>query len=76
MQFMKYSHFKCNQSSFSCFKDFKLDSGDLAYIVGIMDLLLERVGLGYRPEAGGLDLREQHIHDVSGYHFHVLKLFI
>ncbi|GLT77089.1 hypothetical protein SLA2020_487070 [Shorea laevis] len=49
-------------------KDFNPDCGDPAYTVGIVDLLLECVELSYRPEAGGIRLRED-IHNAHGYHF-------
>ncbi|EPS69873.1 hypothetical protein M569_04889, partial [Genlisea aurea] len=49
-------------------KDFKLDCMDPAYTMGIVDLLLECVELSYRPEAGGIRLRED-IHNAHGYHF-------
>ncbi|KAF3436244.1 hypothetical protein FNV43_RR23336 [Rhamnella rubrinervis] len=49
-------------------KDFNPDSGDAAYTMGIVDLLLECVELSYRPEAGGVKLRED-IHNAHGYQF-------
>ncbi|XP_022728112.1 protein SPIRRIG-like isoform X3 [Durio zibethinus] len=49
-------------------KDFNPDCGDPAYTVGIVELLLECVELSYRPEAGGVWLRED-IHNAHGYHF-------
>ncbi|RVW54754.1 Protein SPIRRIG [Vitis vinifera] len=49
-------------------KGFNPDSGDSAYTVGIVDLLLECVELSYRPEAGGIKLRED-IHNAHGYQF-------
>ncbi|KAI3449688.1 hypothetical protein Pfo_006353 [Paulownia fortunei] len=49
-------------------KDFNPDCGDPAYTMGIVDLLLECVELSYRPEAGGIRLRED-IHNAHGYHF-------
>ncbi|KAG7970449.1 hypothetical protein I3843_07G084600 [Carya illinoinensis] len=49
-------------------KDFNPDSGDSAYTMGIVDLLLECVELSYRPEAGGVRLRED-IHNAHGYQF-------
>ncbi|OMP04932.1 hypothetical protein COLO4_09186 [Corchorus olitorius] len=49
-------------------KDFNPDCGDPAYTVGIVDLLLLCVELSYRPEAGGVRLRED-IHNAHGYHF-------
>ncbi|GAV84359.1 WD40 domain-containing protein/Beach domain-containing protein [Cephalotus follicularis] len=49
-------------------KDFKPDCGDSAYTMGIVDLLLECVELSYRPEAGGIRLRED-IHNAHGYQF-------
>ncbi|CAL5357461.1 unnamed protein product [Camellia sinensis] len=49
-------------------KDFNPDCGDPAYTMGIVDLLLECVELSYRPEAGGVRLRED-IHNAHGYQF-------
>ncbi|XP_068651356.1 protein SPIRRIG-like isoform X2 [Aristolochia californica] len=49
-------------------KDFDPDNGDSAYTMGIVDLLLECVELSYRPEAGGVKLRED-IHNAHGYQF-------
>ncbi|KAL3644910.1 hypothetical protein CASFOL_010090 [Castilleja foliolosa] len=49
-------------------KDFDPDCGDPAYTMSIVDLLLECVELSYRPEAGGIRLRED-IHNAHGYHF-------
>ncbi|KAJ9696044.1 hypothetical protein PVL29_008348 [Vitis rotundifolia] len=49
-------------------KGFNPDSGDSAYTMGIVDLLLECVELSYRPEAGGIKLRED-IHNAHGYQF-------
>lgn len=49
-------------------KDFNPDCGDSAYTMGIVDLLLECVELSYRPEAGGIRLRED-IHNAHGYPF-------
>lgn len=49
-------------------KDFNHDCGDPAYTMGIVDLLLECVELSYRPEAGGIRLRED-IHNAHGYQF-------
>ncbi|XP_057461484.1 protein SPIRRIG-like isoform X2 [Actinidia eriantha] len=49
-------------------KDFNPDSGDPAYTMGIVDLLLECVELSYRPDAGGVRLRED-IHNAHGYQF-------
>ncbi|KAL5863946.1 hypothetical protein ACOSQ3_001460 [Xanthoceras sorbifolium] len=49
-------------------KDFNPDCGDSAYTMGIVDLLLECVELSYRPEAGGVRLRED-IHNAHGYQF-------
>ncbi|XP_042006843.1 protein SPIRRIG-like isoform X1 [Salvia splendens] len=49
-------------------KDFNPDCGDPAYTMGIVDLLLECVDLSYRPEAGGIRLRED-IHNAHGYQF-------
>ncbi|KAL7151485.1 hypothetical protein ABFS83_04G034300 [Erythranthe nasuta] len=49
-------------------KDFNPDCGDPAYTMGIVDLLLECVEVSYRPEAGGISLRED-IHNAHGYHY-------
>ncbi|PON94980.1 Regulatory associated protein of TOR [Trema orientale] len=49
-------------------KDFNPACGDSAYTMGIVDLLLECVELSYRPEAGGVRLRED-IHNAHGYQF-------
>ncbi|XP_010501297.1 PREDICTED: protein SPIRRIG-like [Camelina sativa] len=49
-------------------KDFDPNCGDSAYTMGIVDLLLECVELSYRPEAGGVRLRED-IRNAHGYHF-------
>ncbi|XP_019178500.1 PREDICTED: protein SPIRRIG-like isoform X1 [Ipomoea nil] len=49
-------------------KDFNPDCGDSAYTMGIVDLLLECVELSYRPEAGGVKIRED-IHNAHGYQF-------
>ncbi|KAL1216555.1 Protein SPIRRIG [Cardamine amara subsp. amara] len=49
-------------------KGFDRDCGDAAYTMGIVDLLLECVELSYRPEAGGVRLRED-IRNAHGYHF-------
>lgn len=49
-------------------KDFNPDFGDPAYTMGIVDLLLECVELSYRPDAGGVRLRED-IHNAHGYQF-------
>ncbi|XP_010270013.1 PREDICTED: protein SPIRRIG-like isoform X2 [Nelumbo nucifera] len=49
-------------------KDFNPESGDSAYTMGIVDLLLECVELSYRSEAGGIRLRED-IHNAHGYQF-------
>lgn len=49
-------------------KDFNPDCGDAAYTMSIVDLLLECVELSYRPEAGGVRLRED-IHNAHGYHY-------
>ncbi|KAL1539718.1 protein SPIRRIG-like isoform X1 [Salvia divinorum] len=49
-------------------KDFNPDCGDPAYTMGIVDLLHECVELSYRPEAGGIRLRED-IHNAHGYQF-------
>ncbi|KAM7496024.1 hypothetical protein LguiA_020438 [Lonicera macranthoides] len=49
-------------------KDFNPDCGDSSYTMGIIDLLLACVELSYRPEAGGIKLRED-IHNAHGYQF-------
>ncbi|KAK4357426.1 hypothetical protein RND71_023036 [Anisodus tanguticus] len=49
-------------------KDFNPDCGDSAYTMSMIDLLLECVELSYRPEAGGIRLRED-IHNAHGYQF-------
>ncbi|XP_044502914.1 protein SPIRRIG-like isoform X3 [Mangifera indica] len=49
-------------------KDFNPDCADSGYTVGIVDLLLECVELSYKPEAGGVRLRED-IHNAHGYQF-------
>ncbi|KAL0845732.1 hypothetical protein Bca101_018978 [Brassica carinata] len=49
-------------------KDFDPDCGDSAYTMGIVDLLLECVELSYRPETGGVRLKED-IRNAHGYHF-------
>ncbi|WVZ60522.1 hypothetical protein U9M48_010532 [Paspalum notatum var. saurae] len=49
-------------------KDFNPQSGDAAYTMGIVDLLLECVELSYRPESGSIRLRED-IHNAHGYQF-------
>ncbi|KAI3967015.1 hypothetical protein MKW92_046142, partial [Papaver armeniacum] len=49
-------------------KDFTPETGDSAYTMGIVDLLLECVELSYRPEAGGISLRED-IHNAHGYQY-------
>ncbi|KAJ9548207.1 hypothetical protein OSB04_020750 [Centaurea solstitialis] len=49
-------------------KGFDPQSGDPAYTMGIVDLLLECVELSYRPEAGGIRLRDD-IHNAHGYQF-------
>ncbi|XP_062212379.1 protein SPIRRIG-like [Phragmites australis] len=49
-------------------KDFNHQSGDAAYTMGIVDLLLECVELSYRPESGSIRLRED-IHNAHGYQF-------
>ncbi|XP_076929295.1 protein SPIRRIG-like isoform X2 [Bidens hawaiensis] len=49
-------------------KDFNPESGDSAYTVRIVDLLLECVELSYRPEAGGIKLRED-LRDANGYQY-------
>nr|XP_043618861.1 protein SPIRRIG-like isoform X2 [Erigeron canadensis] len=49
-------------------KGFDSESGDSVYTVGIVDLLLECVELSYKPEAGGIRLRED-IHNAHGYQY-------
>ncbi|GFZ19731.1 similar to BEACH-DOMAIN HOMOLOG A1 [Actinidia rufa] len=49
-------------------KEFNPDSGDSSYTMGIVDLLLECVELSYRPDAGGVRLRED-IHNAHGSHY-------
>ncbi|XP_066316405.1 LOW QUALITY PROTEIN: protein SPIRRIG-like [Miscanthus floridulus] len=49
-------------------KDFNPQSGDAAYTMGIVDLLLECVELSYRPESGSIRLRED-MHNAHGYQF-------
>ncbi|XP_019084363.1 PREDICTED: LOW QUALITY PROTEIN: BEACH domain-containing protein A2-like [Camelina sativa] len=49
-------------------KDFDPDCGDSSYTMGIVDLLLECVELSYRPETGGVRLKED-IRNAHGYHF-------
>ncbi|XP_077248016.1 protein SPIRRIG-like [Tasmannia lanceolata] len=49
-------------------KDFNPESGDSAYTMGIVDLLLECVELSYKPEAGGIRLRED-MHNAHGDQF-------
>ncbi|KAI9080258.1 hypothetical protein K1719_037652 [Acacia pycnantha] len=49
-------------------KDFDPDSGDSAYTMGIVDLLLECVELSNRPDAGSIRLKED-IHNAHGYQF-------
>ncbi|OVA03460.1 BEACH domain [Macleaya cordata] len=49
-------------------KDFNPETNDSAYTVGLVELLLECVELSYRPEAGGIRLRED-IHNAHGYQF-------
>ncbi|KAK4776809.1 hypothetical protein SAY86_005497 [Trapa natans] len=49
-------------------KDFNPGSGDSSYTMGIVDLLLECVELSYRPEAGGVSLRDD-IRNAHGYPF-------
>ncbi|EOA19773.1 hypothetical protein CARUB_v10000019mg [Capsella rubella] len=49
-------------------KDFDPDCGDSSYTMGIVDLLLECVELSYRPETGGVRLKED-IQNAHGYHF-------
>ncbi|KAD3338274.1 hypothetical protein E3N88_33795 [Mikania micrantha] len=49
-------------------KDFKLESGDPAYTMSIVDLLLECIELSYRPEAGEIRLRED-VRNAHGYQY-------
>ncbi|XP_019085122.1 PREDICTED: BEACH domain-containing protein A2-like [Camelina sativa] len=49
-------------------KDFDPDCGDSSYTMGIVDLLLDCVELSYRPETGGVRLKED-IRNAHGYHF-------
>ncbi|KAF6172754.1 hypothetical protein GIB67_000812 [Kingdonia uniflora] len=49
-------------------KDFNPECGDSAYTMGIVDLLLECVDMSYRPDSGGIKLRED-IHNAHGYQF-------
>ncbi|KAL9262409.1 SPIRRIG-like protein [Drosera capensis] len=49
-------------------KDFHPDSSNAAYTMGIVDLLLECVELSYKPDSGGVRLRED-IHNAHGYQF-------
>ncbi|KAL1351549.1 hypothetical protein HN51_015458 [Arachis hypogaea] len=49
-------------------KEFDPRSGDSAYTMGIVDLLLACVALSYRPEAGGVRLQED-VYDAHGYQF-------
>ncbi|XP_057826965.2 protein SPIRRIG isoform X1 [Cryptomeria japonica] len=49
-------------------KDFDINIGDASYTMGIVDLLLECVELSYRPEAGGIRLRDD-LQNAHGYKF-------
>ncbi|XP_031487394.1 protein SPIRRIG-like isoform X2 [Nymphaea colorata] len=49
-------------------KDFNPETGDSTSTMGIIVILLECVELSYRPEAGGIKLRED-IHNAHGYQF-------
>ncbi|KAI7726114.1 hypothetical protein M8C21_028836 [Ambrosia artemisiifolia] len=49
-------------------KDFKPETGDPAYIMSIVDLLLECIELSYRPEAGDIRLRED-VRNAHGYQY-------
>ncbi|XP_076960004.1 protein SPIRRIG-like [Bidens hawaiensis] len=49
-------------------KDFKLETGDPAYTISIVDLLLECIELSYRPEAGDIRLRED-VRNAHGYQY-------
>ncbi|KAI3742627.1 hypothetical protein L1987_60316 [Smallanthus sonchifolius] len=49
-------------------KDFKPESGDPAYTMSIVDLLLECIELSYRPEAGDIRLRED-VRNAHGYQY-------
>ncbi|KAF5820568.1 putative transcription factor WD40-like family [Helianthus annuus] len=49
-------------------KDFKLETGDPAYTMSIVDLLLECIELSYRPEAGDIRLRED-VRNAHGYQY-------
>ncbi|PWA89657.1 beige/BEACH/WD domain containing protein [Artemisia annua] len=49
-------------------KDFKPETGDPAYTMSIVDLLLECIELSYRPEAGDVRLRED-VRNAHGYQY-------
>ncbi|KAI3787780.1 hypothetical protein L2E82_00205 [Cichorium intybus] len=49
-------------------RDFKPETGDPAYTMGIVDLLLECIELSYRPEAGDVRLRED-VRNAHGYQY-------
>ncbi|KAI3676423.1 hypothetical protein L1987_86031 [Smallanthus sonchifolius] len=49
-------------------KDFKPESGDPAYTMSIVDLLLECIELSCRPEAGDIRLRED-VRNAHGYQY-------
>jgi hypothetical protein len=49
-------------------KDFNTKTGDAAYTMGIIDLLLECVEMSYRLESRGVGLRDD-IQNAHGYHF-------
>ncbi|CAH1417724.1 unnamed protein product [Lactuca virosa] len=49
-------------------RDFKPETGDPAYTMGIVDLLLECIELSYRPEAGDIRLRED-VRNAHGYQY-------
>ncbi|XP_071742483.1 protein SPIRRIG-like [Rutidosis leptorrhynchoides] len=49
-------------------KDFKPETGDPAYTMSIVDLLLECIELSYRPEAGDIRLRED-VRNAHGYQY-------
>ncbi|XP_024965619.1 protein SPIRRIG-like isoform X1 [Cynara cardunculus var. scolymus] len=52
----------------SAVRDFKPGSGDPAYTMGIVDMLLECIELSYRPEAGDTRLRED-VRNAHGYQY-------
>ncbi|KAK9069020.1 hypothetical protein SSX86_013136 [Deinandra increscens subsp. villosa] len=49
-------------------RDFKPETGDPAYTLSIVDLLLECIRLSYRPEAGDIRLRED-VRNAHGYQY-------